>query len=164
VETGPQNLLGVSEVLSSTRKARHLMTKLIIAALKLCIWDPDRATRMHVPHSAVDVGPEFGATIVCAIAEGANPELAGQAVLYAIDGVLQAAVAMTVRGKVVGFDIAVGIGMGTSDGGIPRSGGGPGFLALNTNGMWVWTGCLDLERDTKGHVDEGVGEGMVSGG
>jgi hypothetical protein len=68
---------------------------------------------------------------------------------------------MTVRGKVIGLDITVGgKGVGTGYGGIPRSGGGPGFLALKTNGMRVGTGCADF---TEGHVYEG-GDGMNSGG
>lgn len=49
------------------------MTKFIITALKLCIWDPDRATRIHVPHPAIDVSPEVRAKVICGIAECANP-------------------------------------------------------------------------------------------
>jgi len=101
VEAGPQNL----------------MTKLIITALKLCIWDPDRATRMHVPHPAVDVSPEVGTKVICGVAEGANPELVSHAVLDAVDGILEPSIAMTVRCKIIGFDVGVK-GVGT---GIPRS-------------------------------------------
>lgn len=66
---------------------------------------------------------------------------------------------MTVRGKVVGFDAAVGKRVGTRDGGISRSGGRSRFLALKTNSrLLVRTGCLELEGGTEGHINKGVGE------
>ena len=72
------------------------MAKFIITTLELAIRDPDRHAVRHLSHLLVDALAHLGAEAVRVAAERTNPELLRESVFDAVDGILEAAVAVCV--------------------------------------------------------------------
>jgi hypothetical protein len=72
------------------------MTKLVIAALKLCVGDPDGKTRVLDCHALVDRAAEGLGEGVGVGADGTDPELFLELGAHTDDGVVEAAVAVCV--------------------------------------------------------------------
>lgn len=77
-------------------RPEDLMAKLVVAALKLGIGDPNGQTVALVQHALIDVVPEVLGIGISAGAQGAHPKLLLHPLADAVYGVLQATVAVGV--------------------------------------------------------------------
>jgi len=72
------------------------MTKLVIAFLELCIWDPNGDTLYSIKHTFVDAAFEVILERVGVGAEGSNPKLTLDPRPQATDGIVQSTVGVGV--------------------------------------------------------------------
>ena len=105
MQTGPEYLQHESQrSCYEDQGATDLMAKLVVAALKLGIWNPDGDARAQLAHPQIDAVAQIRAELVRAISKRANPEFLSETVLDAVDGILEATVAVRVRRGVPGME------------------------------------------------------------
>ena len=144
------------------RGTTSLVAKLVIAAFKLGIGDPNRDAGTQLAHPQIDTIPQIRTKLVRAVSESANPKFLRQAVLDAVDGVLETTVAMRVGcgvPRVVAFATSRRVPVtGTA-------GRGARLFALKTSGvLHVCMGGLELARPgRKGERAVETGKGWGRG-
>lgn len=139
--------------------ATNLVTKLVIAAFKLHIRDPNRDAPTQLAHPDINAVAHIRAECIRAVAEGADPKFLSESVLDAVDGVLETTIAMRV-GRSVPRVVAV-----ADRGGIPvtgTTGRGARLFALKPGRvLHVGMGRLELAwpgRKRERAIEGGHGE------
>lgn len=163
VETRPEDLGRWVWVLRSRRQARaYLVTELVVAALEFGIRNPDREAVILGRHPVVYALPEGDPELVSLCAKSADPETLLELVADAVDGILEASIAVGVRLDVPGL-----VGGGCVDGFRALGAAGEG-AALHTGGGVLTVGVCSLKLaegrcGAAGVIGEPGGEGREFG-